>query len=67
MLEDRFAESLGQTWAALFGAGRLRPAPPFEPAWQKLARLPGDYRVRAGWAFEVLLESFCGNWIPRDL
>jgi GntR family transcriptional repressor for pyruvate dehydrogenase complex len=48
MLEDRFAESLGQTWAALFGAGRLRPAPPFEPAWQKLARLPGDYRVRAG-------------------
>ena len=48
MLEDRFADSLGQTWNALFGAGRLRPAPPFEPAWQKLARLPGDYRARAG-------------------
>ena len=48
MLEDRFADSLGQTWSALFGAGRARPAPPFEPAWQKLARLPGDYRARAG-------------------
>lgn len=48
MLEDRFAESLGQTWSALFGAGRVRPAPPFEPAWQKLARLPNDYRVRVG-------------------
>jgi len=48
MLEDRFAEWLGQTWNALFGYGRLRPAPPFEPAWQKLARLPGDYRARAG-------------------
>jgi len=48
MLEDRFADSLGQTWNALFGTSRLRPAPPFEPAWQKLARLPGDYRARAG-------------------
>jgi GntR family transcriptional regulator, transcriptional repressor for pyruvate dehydrogenase complex len=46
LLEDRFAESLGQTWDALFGATRVRPAPPFEPAWQKLARLRGDYRAR---------------------
>jgi GntR family transcriptional repressor for pyruvate dehydrogenase complex len=47
LLEDRFADSLGQTWSALFGPA-ARPAPPFEPAWQKLARLPGDYRARAG-------------------
>jgi hypothetical protein len=46
LLEDRFAESLGQTWDALFGAARVRPAPPFEPPWQKLARLSGDYRAR---------------------
>jgi DNA-binding FadR family transcriptional regulator len=46
LLEDRFAESLGQTWDALFGEARVRPAPPFEPAWQKLARLSDDYRAR---------------------
>jgi GntR family transcriptional repressor for pyruvate dehydrogenase complex len=46
LLEDRFAESLGQTWDTLFGAARVRPAPPFEPAWQKLARLTDDYRAR---------------------
>jgi GntR family transcriptional repressor for pyruvate dehydrogenase complex len=46
LLEDRFAESLGQSWDALFGATRVRPAAPFEPAWQKLARLSGDYRAR---------------------
>jgi GntR family transcriptional regulator, transcriptional repressor for pyruvate dehydrogenase complex len=47
LLEDRFAVSLGQTWEALFGSARIRPAPPFEPAWQKLARLSGDYRARS--------------------
>jgi GntR family transcriptional repressor for pyruvate dehydrogenase complex len=47
LLEDRFALSLGQTWEAVFGSPARSPAPPFEPSWQKLARLPEEYRAHA--------------------
>ena len=47
VLETRFADSLGQTWDALFGADRRGPAPPFEPPWKKLASLPDAYRKHA--------------------
>ena len=45
ILEERFAQSAGQSWAAMFGE-RNRPQP-FEPPWRKLARLVGDYRAHA--------------------
>ena len=44
VLETRFAESLGQRWETLFGSDRRTPAPPFEPPWKKLTRLPDGYR-----------------------
>lgn len=47
VLEERFSESLGQSWNRLFGPGKTTVSTPFEPPWQKLARLPESYRAHA--------------------
>lgn len=47
ILEERFALSVGQTWATMFVRRRRRPQRPFEPPWQKLATLGDDYRAQA--------------------
>lgn len=56
MLEERFAESLGQPWDRLFGPAQPSVSTPFEPPWQKLARLPESYRAHA-WAQQAAADS----------
>lgn len=52
VLEDRFAESLGQRWEQLSGEDAPTSPTPFEPPWKKLATLPESYRAHA-WAQAV--------------
>jgi DNA-binding FadR family transcriptional regulator len=47
VIEEHYAQSHGQAWAALFGPTLGKNPPPFEPSWQKLASLPGAYRAHA--------------------